>query len=727
MAGVAGQGGNAGEGGGGMAGGGGMGGAIVSNPLLATAVALGENNGCAVEKGGQTYCWGDNTNLWVSQSAERIGRKARLTGLALPTAPTQISLGFSNACVLGQDAKAYCWGENNHKEIGSDDSTTQPATVALQGVTQLALSSHASCAVAQSKAYCWGSNSENSLGDASLNTTGAPFETAMPQLIKLPPAAVVSGIQAYAGGSLICALASPNLYCWGEGLPSPQNITLPALPETFAVAYNKVYAVTANGVYSTSIQNAASMAPELEGPLSSQGKIKQIIGSYHVCILTEAGQVFCKPPGTDQLEPEITGFSGKIVSLAAGFTNDPEDGFECALLESGEVQCWGHNQYGSLGQGSPEIHRQPQFVGSGGLELETSYRWTIGHIAGQKAVLWGRPPHYFQHSDGPDFLKPTPRAELDGVTRLRTRRDPGRLAIVTGDQLAMVDNEGNPLNPAPFAAGSYLDAYPDNETDLALRADGTVWASVNGSISTPDPHFLSGTDSPVAGPQQIVIPTQAKFSQLLKAWEVSGSLHACALGSGELWCWGNNSQHQVSPSTSMVNPDQGTDHEPPVQIVIPGQTITQACAGSAHTCALTQSGQVFCWGTDDQGECSGIVGHYADVISPTLLDTQETFQAIGCGVHHTCAVLQGGGGVRCWGNNTYGQMGDGSEGQASGLHTVAFPSISNITSLAVGYQHACVIHEGDKVSCWGDSSFGQVGGGRDSFLAGPTIPVQKLP
>jgi alpha-tubulin suppressor-like RCC1 family protein len=292
----------------------------------------------------------------------------------------------------------------------------------------------------------------------------------------------------------------------------------------------------------------------------------------------------------------------------------------------------------------------------------------------------------------------------------------------------MLGQDGKPLSPPPFLAKTlYLDAYPDQDTDLALASDGTVWAHLHDAM---DPHHLTGTDTPKAGEQPITFVTNTPFTGLLKGWESSESdLSACALGGGELWCWGDNSHHQVSPSTVAGDPNHGSDHEPPTATVIASETIQQACVGANHVCAVTQSGGLYCWGRNASGQSTGTPG-FTDIAVPTVptaLDPTTKYQQVGCGGQHTCALLADGSGVHCWGLNTYGQLGDGLDQLGPGLHTVALPGIKAISKLVVGYQHACILHDVDQVSCWGNSALGQVGGGVDSWFPTPTTFVQKAP
>jgi alpha-tubulin suppressor-like RCC1 family protein len=166
-----------------------------------------------------------------------------------------------------------------------------------------------------------------------------------------------------------------------------------------------------------------------------------------------------------------------------------------------------------------------------------------------------------------------------------------------------------------------------------------------------------------------------------------GYTHACALTeSKEIFCWGSNPADQA-------------------RISVKGG-FTAVTTGSMHTCALTASGGVMCWGVNSFGALGD--GTTEDRTSPVEVDgLSGDVTAVAAGVDFTCAVQKGA--VKCWGSNDTGQLGNGS--YASSSTPVAVPGLeSGVTAVAAGVFHACALKDGE-VWCWGENLAGALGDG----------------
>ena len=149
-------------------------------------------------------------------------------------------------------------------------------------------------------------------------------------------------------------------------------------------------------------------------------------------------------------------------------------------------------------------------------------------------------------------------------------------------------------------------------------------------------------------------------------------------------------------------------------------------AGENHTCAILSNGSVRCWGlnqvgqlglgdTEDRGDEPGEMGAALPAVD---LGTGRTAKAITTGQFFSCALLDNGT-VRCWGDNSYGQLGTGGtgdRGDESGemgnvLPTVNFGPGRTAVAIAAGEQHACAILDNGSLKCWGDNLRGQLGYG----------------
>jgi alpha-tubulin suppressor-like RCC1 family protein len=169
-------------------------------------------------------------------------------------------------------------------------------------------------------------------------------------------------------------------------------------------------------------------------------------------------------------------------------------------------------------------------------------------------------------------------------------------------------------------------------------------------------------------------------------------------------------------------------------------------AGSNHTCALVASGNVMCWGDASAGQVGdGTIGDGSGLrLSPTYVCATGTscgagspnllgnVAAIAAGDFHTCAVTADGH-VLCWGNNTSGQIGDGTTGDGSGHNLnptyvcpsgtgcTAGTSLSGVVAVAPGSDHTCAATSDGKLRCWGDNHYAEPGDGNP-----PGAPWWKL-
>ena len=200
--------------------------------------------------------------------------------------------------------------------------------------------------------------------------------------------------------------------------------------------------------------------------------------------------------------------------------------------------------------------------------------------------------------------------------------------------------------------------------------------------------------------------TPADVSGLSGVLQVSaGAFHSCALTqSGGVKCWGRNNQGQLGTNT------YGNVSATPQYVSGLTSGVVQVSAGAYHTCALLSTGAVKCWGWNYNGQL-GIGTFITRVLTPTdVSGLSSGVDQISSGLHHTCALLSSGG-VRCWGLNFHGQVGNGSF--TTRINTPA--SVSGLSSgvdqiSAAGF-HTCAVTTGSGAKCWGRNNFGQLGTG----------------
>jgi hypothetical protein len=192
----------------------------------------------------------------------------------------------------------------------------------------------------------------------------------------------------------------------------------------------------------------------------------------------------------------------------------------------------------------------------------------------------------------------------------------------------------------------------------------------------------------------------AQTTPLTGASQVTGGgSHSCAVCRGAAKCWGNNNPwpggRQLDRRTARAR----------FRFSALSSGVTAIAAGGQHTCALVNGG-VKCWGTNGSGQL-GDSSNTQRLIPVDVTGLTSGVTAISAGAAHTCALTTGGG-LKCWGFNSNGQLGDNSNSNRN-VPVDVVGLTSGVTSVAAGYFHTCAVASGGAVKCWGDNFVGELG------------------
>ncbi|WP_395829727.1 MopE-related protein [Archangium violaceum] len=335
------------------------------------------------------------------------------------------------------------------------------------------------------------------------------------------------------------------------------------------------------------------------------------------------------------------------------------------LRKTGTVWAWGQNQYGQLGTGSsmPAVVTAPTPVTS--LPAVKAIAAGIGHslaldLDGQ-VWAWG------QNSSGQVGL-----GSAVGTVLL-----PTKVVGLTGIQRIA-------------AGGNY---------SLALGMDGQVWAwgqNTAGQVGT-------GTTS-------VSVPSPVKVTGLPSIRAIAAGLsHALALDTnGGVWAWGQNTSGQVgtgSTSPTVLTPTQ----------VASLPRARAIAAGVGHSLVIEeQFGNVWAWGQNNFGQVGGGGMGTTPILAPTPVGGVSAATSIAAG-HYFSMIIMGNGDVKTWGQNTFGQLGNGTT-ETSAV-SVAVTGLGDAKEIAAGAQHALTVRPGCPVWAWGSNGQGQLGNGTTSNTA----------
>jgi alpha-tubulin suppressor-like RCC1 family protein len=402
------------------------------------------------------------------------------------------------------------------------------------------------------------------------------------------------------------------------------------------------------GLYCVALNEAAAqpLAVTPANPTIAVGQTQQftspdvtpatdvVAGDYHACILLQSGEARCSGNnsagqlGTGSTTDSSTPVAVFQMTQAKGVTTG---GFHsCAVLQNGTVKCWGMNEVGELGDGTI---------------TNSSVPVTVSGITTATAVAAG-----YKHA------------------------------------CALLQN-------------GTVKCWGDNSYG-ELGDGNAILVSQRGGASTAH----SSIPVTVVGISTAVAITS------------SDGYHSCAvLQNGTVKCWGDNVSGQIGDGTR-------TTAITPVTVV----GITTAAgvtSGDFHTCANLLDGSIYCWGLNYSGQLGDGTGW--DSNTPVRVSGISTASAVSAGVIHTCAVLQDGT-ARCWGYNSNGQVGDGTT--TNRLAPVAVSGITTATGpVAAGNNDSCVLLRGGVMKCWGMNTYGELGIGTTADVHTPATVVGISP
>lgn len=217
------------------------------------------------------------------------------------------------------------------------------------------------------------------------------------------------------------------------------------------------------------------------------------------------------------------------------------------------------------------------------------------------------------------------------------------------------------------------------------------------------------------------VPTKQVAAQLAGDWASPSSVavgqrHLCFRDlDGTVKCQGLNSSGQLGNGTN-------ADSTTPVVVAGFGNAATQVVSGNNHSCALLTNGNVRCWGSNNQGQLgTAVVATPTSNVSITVPDLANDVTQIASGYDHSCAIRQNDN-VICWGANSYGQLGDGTVTPTKGTETTDSLG-GRAKEVATGQAHTCALLTNGTVRCWGANSYGQLG---NATTTGSITPVSVV-
>lgn len=708
---------------------------------------LGEHT-CAVTIAGGIKCWGPNFFGQLGNGANAIAQTTPVSVLTLESGVANVAVGTYHTCALTTGGAVKCWGANFSGQLGDGTLTDRSSPVAVSGlssgVAQITAGTEHTCALTTTGGVkCWGANYYGELGDGTLTLRSAPANVA----------GLTSGVASImAGGTHTCAITTlGQVKCWGENSRGQVGD---------ASFVNRTTAVNVTGLAS--------------------GVTNLSLGYWHSCAFTSSNGVKCWGQNyngalgdgtlTDRNIPvDVFGLTSGVSQLAAaGFHS-------CVRMVTGEVQCWGYNNVGRLGDGTLITRTTPvETVGGASAAVVTD----VSGIAS--------PPDW--------VLGPTPGASNNTMTAMAsglsgspvtfmassTVGPATQMALDAGDNQAAPIGTGVSVAPSVLVRDTNDNVVPDVEVTFAVTEGG---GGVTGGLATTTGTGVATVGSWTLGPG---IGTNNNSLTASVPGLIGSPVTFTATGFGpaaQIASAGGNNQ-KANAGTAVATPpsvlvrDAANNPVPGVAVtfavglgggsVAGGAAVTDTLglasvvswtlgttpgvsnntlvatapgvAGSPITYTATAVGPPFkitVAAGDNQNAAAG-----SPVLIPPAVLVQDAFDSPVTGVavafaptsgsgylsgltgqvaptqDFTCALTPAGG-VQCWGRNDSGQLGNGTFIPAASPVAVSGLQ-SGVVQLATGTSHACAITGVGAVKCWGFNGSGQLG---DGTTVARSIPV----
>jgi alpha-tubulin suppressor-like RCC1 family protein len=366
------------------------------------------------------------------------------------------------------------------------------------------------------------------------------------------------------------------------------------------------------------------------------------------------------------------------------------------------VSCWGWNKYGQIGTGSTQKNKYntPQTV-SATFQAPTSL--TAGEdttcvVDKGTAKCWGA--NY--HGQALGYQTNAAGQTLSKVLKPRSPRVPG-----TGIQQI----ETQVQHTCAITSRGKLYCW------------GYNWPVANGVLKN-------------SASIEAVKPTRFTFAQTKKVRRIdTGALHTCGESvRGEMWCFGNDFFGGIGDG-----PPRNLTYLAPTKVQGFANGFEQVESGGMDTnkgprgasfmhdfsCAIDVVGAAKCWGSDADGELGNDntkptqTGNSVEVKPVQVKGLNADVSDLALGGSHACAINAGG--VYCWGDNEYGQLGDGTTRDRPVPVQVSIPGNRRAVDVEAGYFHTCIKFQSGDVACWGRNKEGQLGNGNFKRQKTPTL------
>lgn len=640
----------------------------------------------------------------------------------LPLRGKIIKTSGSTTCATTSQNMLWCWGDNNFGQLGNGSTTPSsvpvPASQMPGSVDDFAVSAWHTCVVSNGDVWCVGKNDSGQLGNGTSTNSITPTRVS-----SLPFPAVQLSVD----WNLTCALLTDQtVWCWGM-VPNSSNggsfelnpikVNHFAQARQVSVTAYRYCIVYAAGYLECVGSNANG---EVNGGQTLTNVVQIAQAFDFVCALTNSNAVKCWGAnsvgqlGDGSTLPHsspamVYGMNGNVKSIyAKGYS-------ACALLLDDSLQCWGQKAVTNPATlWKSDFYTTPTSLTLSSYRILSFTPFCAVDSSGSINCIG-----YLRGGENNFSTTPVQAIGLvTNVSQLTLGTDPpanhgnhacvlvgqsiqcwglnqyGQIGDGTGQDKSIPTSIFTNTAQAVYAGGNHTCAVLQ---DNSVQCWGRDFTGVYPPITSALPISLGGFND-----------TISKM--------VLGSSHACALyATGAVNCWGNGYYGQLGNGSS----GSGVSSSVPIAPIGLESSVMDIASGSTYSCAVLADHSVKCWGGNYYGAL-GLEGITSSP-TPTLVSGITNAIQIDSTFWHTCATLSNGG-VKCWGYNNAGQLGDGSLANKNTPVDVVGLS-QNALHVSAGNFHTCALMADGNVQCWGNNTKGELGNGTTTSSLSPITVI----
>jgi alpha-tubulin suppressor-like RCC1 family protein len=608
---------------------------INANIEALKSLKMGDSHSCFVNDSNEIWCWGanDDGQLGTGETSLR-SLPIESFRISSPNVAVGLGVGGKHSCVITSSNQIVCWGFNEFGQLGdateSEDLSPRDVINHLGGDIDLGFDH--SCSVnEQSIIFCWGNNDEGQIGDGTTTARNVPTQ------VQLPSGATAQQIAA--GLSHTCALLhSDDVMCWGnnsggklgDGTTSHRSVptkvvglrTAPAASSvlTSEISHNSVRFMSS--FLTTDVTSHRTLEYGIDEFLDGDtetidlgwfGKVQQVsAGQHHSCVVISGGHVKCWGDNSEgalgtgevlsRTDPtDVVALNGRASSVAVGRSHS------CAVLVDGGLQCWGDNSAGQLGDSTVLSRMTPVTPNVTGVQhVVLGDDFTCALQVRGVVSCWGSNALNQLGFDGSSSSEPKLVTVDNAHTVMSLSASASRVCAVLSNSGVKCWGDGSLIeSPGTFAAPVGNVAVGKSHACAVLRTAALqCWG--DDSVSQ-----LGDGESDSTG--NIVSPVFGSGDKIVAVHAADNS--SCALlSTGVVKCWGDSSTGLTAQQSD--NPV----HTPTVVSSLNGASTSQLSLAQQHGCALTEQGNLWCWGNASRLQ-QGIVGATSMSSTPMLLQS----------------------------------------------------------------------------------------------------------